>query len=80
MIGNWSGGGDPLLSTTLLNQSGRRYHLTVERLSRNRWEWLAWLAADARRQAVRRGVSSSSDTAIAAAENAAVTLETIAEA
>jgi hypothetical protein len=35
MIGKWSGDGDPLLSTTLSNQSGRRYHLTVEKLAPN---------------------------------------------
>jgi len=80
MIGNWSGGGDPLLSTTLSNQSGRRYHLTVERLSPNRWEWLARRAVDATGQVVRRGVTSSPGTAIVAAENAAVTLEMVAEA
>ena len=50
MIGNWTGDGDPLLSTTLSNQSGRCYHLTVERLAANTWEWLAWRAADAPEQ------------------------------
>ena len=80
MIGNWSGGGDPLLSTTLSNQTGRRYHMTVERLAPNTWEWLAWREADAMGQVVQRGVTSSSDTAMVAAEDAAVTLEVVAAA
>ena len=75
MIGKWSGYGDPLLSTTLSNQNGRRYHLTVERLGPNAWEWLAWPVADAPGQLVRRGVTSSPGTAMVAAEDAAVTLE-----
>ena len=80
MIGNWSGGGDPLLSTTLSNQTGRRYHMTVERLAPNTWEWLAWREADAMGQIVQRGITSSSDTAMVAAEDAAVTLEVVAAA
>ena len=80
MIGNWSTGNDPLLSTTLWNQTGSRYHMTVERLAPNRWEWLAWREADAMGQIVQRGVTSSSDTAIVAAEDAAVTLEIVAAA
>jgi hypothetical protein len=80
MIGNWSGGGDPLLSTTLSNQTGRRYHMTVERLAPNTWEWLAWREADAMGQVVQRGVTSSSDTAMVAAEDAVVTLEIAAAA
>ena len=75
MIGKWSGGGDPLLSTTLSNQSGRCYHLTVERLARNKWEWLAWHVADAPGQLVKRGVTSSPGAAMLAAEDAVVTLE-----
>jgi hypothetical protein len=77
MIGKWSGDGDPLLSTTVSNQSGRCYHLTVERLAPNTWEWLAW-QADAPRQLVQRGVTSSPGTAMVAAEDAAVTLEAVA--
>jgi hypothetical protein len=80
MIGNWSGYGDPLLSTTLSNQRGRRYHLTVEILAPDKWEWLAWRAADFTGQAVRRGVATSPRTAMLAAENAVVTLEIVAEA
>jgi len=79
MIGNWSIG-NPLLSTTLWNQTGSRYHMTVERLARNKWEWLAWREADAVGQVVQRGVTSSSDTAMVAAEDAAVTLEIVAAA
>jgi hypothetical protein len=75
MIGKWSGDGDPLLSTTLSNQSGRRYHLTVEKLAPNKWEWLAWHAADAPGQLVQRGVTKSPGTAMVAAEDAVVTLE-----
>ena len=74
MIGNWPIGDDPLLSTTLWNQTGRRYHMTVERLAHNKWEWLAWREADAMGQVVQRGVTSSSGTAMVAAEDAAVTL------
>ena len=80
MIGNWSGDGDPLLSTTLSNQSGRRYHMTVERLAHTKWEWLAWREANAMGQVVQRGVTSSSDTAMVAAEEAVVTLEIVAAA
>jgi len=49
--------------------------MTVERLALNKWEWLAWREADATGQIVQRGVTSSSDTAMVAAEDAAVTLE-----
>ena len=77
MIGNWYGYGDPLLSTTLSNQTGRRYHMTVERLAHDKWEWLAWRAADAMGQTVR---TPSSDTAMVAAEDAVVTLEIVAAA
>ena len=78
MIGKWSGDGDPLLSTTLSNQSGRRYHMTVEKLAPNKWEWLAWRVADAPRQVVRCGVTSSPGTAMIAAEDAVATLEIVA--
>ncbi len=80
MIGNWSIDNDPLLSTTLWNQTGRRYHMTVERLAPDEWEWLAWREADAMGQVVQRGVTSSSDTAIVAAEDAVVSLEIVAAA
>jgi hypothetical protein len=82
MIGNWSGGSDPLLllSTTLSNRRGRCYRLTVERLAPNKWEWLAWRQADAMGQVVQRGVTSSPGTAMAAAEDAVVTMESIAVA
>jgi hypothetical protein len=80
MIGNWSIGNDPLLSTTLWNQTGRRYHMTVERLAPNKWEWLAWREAAAMGQIVQHGVTSSSDTAMVAAEDAVVTLEIVAAA
>ncbi len=80
MIGNCYGYGDSLLSTTLSNQTGRRYHVTVERLAQDKWEWLAWRAADAMGQTVQRGVTPSSDTAMVAAEDAAVTLEIVAAA
>ncbi len=80
MIGNWSIGNDTLLSTTLGNQTGRRYHMTVERLAPNNWEWLAWREADAMGQVVQHGVTSSSDTAMVAAEDAVVTLEIVAAA
>jgi hypothetical protein len=80
MIGNWPIGDDPLLTTTLWNQTGRRYHMTVERLAYNKWEWLAWREADAMGQVVQRGVASSSGTAMVAAEDAAVTLEIVAAA
>ena len=73
-------GSDSLLSTTLSNQSGRCYHLTVERLAPKKWEWLAWRADDAMGQVVQRGVTSSSDTAMVAAEDAVVTLEIVAAA
>jgi hypothetical protein len=75
MIGKWSGDLVPRLSTTLSNQSGRRYHLTVERLVANKWEWLAWNATDAPGQLVQRGVTSSPGTAMVAAEDAVVALE-----
>jgi hypothetical protein len=78
MIGDWSIG--KLLSTTPWNQAGRRYHMTVERLAPNKWEWLAWREADAKGQVVKRGVTSSSDTAIVAAEDAVVSLEIVAAA
>ena len=80
MIGNWSIGNDPLLSTTLRNHTGRRYHMTVERLAPDKWEWLAWREADAMGQVVQRGVTSSSDTAMVAAEDAVVTMEIVAAA
>ncbi len=80
MIGNWSIGNDSLLSTTLWNHTGRRYHMTVERLAPDKWEWLAWREADAIGQVVQRGVTSSSDTAIVAAEDAVVGLEIVAAA
>ncbi len=79
MIGKWSGDGDPLLSTTLSNQGGRLYHLTVERLAPNEWEWLAWHVANAPGQLVKRGVAASPGTAMVAAEDAAVTLEMASE-
>jgi hypothetical protein len=75
LIGKWSGDLVPRLSTTLSNPSGRRYHLTVERLKADKWEWLAWNAADGPGQLVQRGVTSSPGTAMVAAEDAVVTLE-----
>jgi hypothetical protein len=54
--------------------------MTVERLAYNKWEWLAWREADAMGQVVQRGVTSSSDTAIVAAEDAVVSLEIVAAA
>jgi hypothetical protein len=80
MMGNWTGDGDPLLSTKLSNHDGRCYHLTVERLGPNTWEWLAWRVADAPGQIVRRGVTSSPGTAMLAAEDAVVTMESVAAA
>lgn len=77
MIGNWTGDGDPLLSTTLSNQSGRCYHLTVERLAANTWEWLAWRVANAPGQHIQRGVTFSPGTAMSAAEDAVVELESV---
>ena len=73
-------GRDSLLSTTLSNQSGRRYHLTVEKLAPNKWEWLAWHAADAPGQLVQRGVTTSPGTAMVAAEDAVAILEIVAAA
>jgi hypothetical protein len=77
MIGNWTGDGDPLLSTTLSNQSGRCYHLTVEKLAPNMWEWLAWRGADAPEQVIRRGVTLSPGTAMLAAEDAVAIMESV---
>jgi hypothetical protein len=77
MMGNWTGDGDPLLSTTLSNQSGQCYHLTAERLAPNSWEWLAWRVADAPGQVIRRGVTPSPGTAMLAAENAVVEMERV---
>jgi hypothetical protein len=77
MIGNWTGDGDPLLSTTLSNQSGGCYHLTVERLAANTWEWLAWRVADAPEQHIQRGVTFSPGTAMSAAEDAVVEMESV---
>lgn len=80
MIGNWTGDGNPLLSTTLSNQSGRCYHLTVERLAPNAWEWLAWRVGDAPGQGVRHGVTLSPGTAMLAAEDAAIKMKSEAAA
>ena len=80
MIGNWTGDGNPLLSTTLSNQSGRCYHLTVERLAPNAWEWLAWRVGDAPGQGVRHGVTLSPGTAMLAAEDAAIKMKSEAVA
>jgi hypothetical protein len=80
MIGNWTSDGDPLLSTTLSNQSGQCYHLTAERLAPNSWEWLAWSVADEPGKEIRRGVTSSPGTAMVAAENAVVEMESVAAA
>jgi hypothetical protein len=80
MIGNWTGDGNPLLSTTLSNRSGWCCHLTVERLAPNAWEWLAWRAGDVPGQGIRRGVTLSPGTAMLAAEDAAIKMNNEAAA
>ena len=66
----WPHREEALLATTLSDQTGRRYHLTVEILPHLEWEWVVWRAGDAD-QAVQHGVAPSVDAAMAAAEGAA---------
>ncbi len=61
---------DHLLLATVISHGGRCYRLAVEPLPAGGWEWIAWTAGG-RRTEVRSGVAWSSESAMAAAEQAA---------
>jgi hypothetical protein len=60
---------EALRATTLSDQIGTRYHLTVEMLPHREWEWLVWRTGDSG-GAIRHGVAQTADAAMAAAEGA----------